>query len=113
MNLIKLILCACCVLFTGNFEVDSYDLVELNKVGENRGNSCDQKEPLRRLRRDVAPPSEGQTSLVFIFDDTGSMHDDLKELRKGAKKITQEFANRENNPIYDYILVRFNDPSEY
>ncbi|XP_037907235.1 hemicentin-1-like isoform X2 [Hermetia illucens] len=110
MNLIKLILCACCVLFTGNFEVDSYDLVELNKVGENRGNSCDQKEPLRRLRRDVAPPSEGQTSLVFIFDDTGSMHDDLKELRKGAKKITQEFANRENNPIYDYILVRFNDP---
>ncbi|CAD7082367.1 unnamed protein product [Hermetia illucens] len=112
MKLTKLVLLVGYVLSAQHVEVNSYDLVELYKISEHRDNSSDLKEPSYRRKRDVpvALPVEGQTSLVFIFDDTGSMGNDLAQLRKGAKKITNEFANRKNNPIYNYILVCFNDP---
>lgn len=115
MDLLKLIWFACYIQFVQNFEVRPYNSGRLSKIDANRDNSSYQKALISRLKRDVAfgPPVEGQTSLVFIFDDTASMGNDLKELREGAKKLTREFANRKNNPIYDYILVRFNDPGNY
>lgn len=57
-------------------------------------------------------PKPGQSSLVIIFDGTGSMLDDLKQLQKGARDIIEEITKRENNPIYNYIFIPFRDPGE-
>lgn len=55
-------------------------------------------------------PKPNQKSLVFIFDGTGSMTKDLEQLRTAAKQILNELSLREDNPIFNYILVIFRDP---
>lgn len=55
----------------------------------------------------------GQTSLVIVFDGTGSMEHCLVQLRTGARLIVEKFANRDDNPIYNYIFVPFRDPRKY
>lgn len=55
-------------------------------------------------------PKPNQKSLVFIFDATGSMAKDLEQLRTAAKQILNELSLREDNPIFNYILVIFRDP---
>lgn len=52
----------------------------------------------------------GQTSLVIVFDGTGSMENCLVQLRSGAKLIIEKFAKSEANPIYNYVFVPFRDP---
>lgn len=49
-------------------------------------------------------------SLVFVFDTTGSMHDDLEQLRNASKIITEKFEALPKIPIDNYVLVTFNDP---
>lgn len=48
-----------------------------------------------------------------MLDVTGSMWDDLQQLKNGAEKIMKTMEEREDNPIYNYILVPFHDPSKY
>lgn len=60
--------------------------------------------------RDRARPD--QRSLLIVFDATGSMHDDLEQLRSGAQEIVTELSAREDNPIYNYVLVVYRDPSK-
>ncbi|XP_058823570.1 hemicentin-1-like [Topomyia yanbarensis] len=67
-------------------------------------------EKLSTIRRNYEAPAEGQRSLVIVFDATGSMLDDLKQLRDGAKLIIDEITNLKNNPIYNYVFVPFRDP---
>lgn len=55
----------------------------------------------------------GQTSLVIVFDGTGSMEHCLVQLRTGARLIVEKFANQDDNPIYNYIFVPFRDPRKY
>lgn len=57
-------------------------------------------------------PNPGQKSLMIVFDGTGSMSRDLEQLRSGATDIVNDLSSRANNPIYDYILTIFNDPSK-
>jgi hypothetical protein len=57
-------------------------------------------------------PRIDQKSLLIVFDATGSMHDDLEQLRSGAKEIIHELSARTDNPIFNYILVVFRDPGE-
>lgn len=57
-------------------------------------------------------PRPNQRSLVIIFDGTASMHDDLKQLTDGAQKIVNELSMRDDNPIFNYVLVVFRDPSK-
>lgn len=57
-------------------------------------------------------PRPDQKSLLIVFDATGSMHDDLEQLRVGAQEIINEFSAREDNPIYNYVLVVYRDPGE-
>ena len=57
-------------------------------------------------------PRPNQRSLVIIFDGTASMHDDLKQLTDGAQKIVNELSKRKDNPIFNYVLVVFRDPSK-
>lgn len=58
-------------------------------------------------------PRPDQRSLLIIFDATGSMHDDLEQLRIGAQEIVNELSAREDNPIYNYVLVVYRDPSKF
>ncbi|XP_077287306.1 hemicentin-1-like [Arctopsyche grandis] len=51
-----------------------------------------------------------QSSLAFVFDTTGSMWDDLVQLRKGAALILDSMLQREHPPIINYVLVPYNDP---
>lgn len=55
--------------------------------------------------------SKKKTSLSLIFDNTGSMSKDLKNLRSAAIKIIDKFNSYgADNPIGNYILSIFNDP---
>lgn len=55
-----------------------------------------------------------KTSLSIIFDNTGSMSDDLDNLRRGAIQILDKFNSYgDKNPIENYILSVFNDPDVY
>jgi len=53
-----------------------------------------------------------QKSLLIIFDSTGSMGTDLAQLKAAARSIVTELSKHEHKPIYNYILVEFNDPSK-
>uniref|UniRef100_A0A1Q3FR61 Putative axon guidance receptor dscam n=1 Tax=Culex tarsalis TaxID=7177 RepID=A0A1Q3FR61_CULTA len=67
-------------------------------------------EKLSAIRKTYEAPADGQRSLVIVFDATGSMLDDLHQLREGAKLIIDEITQLKNNPIYNYVFVPFRDP---
>jgi hypothetical protein len=52
-------------------------------------------------------------SLAFVFDSTGSMFDDLMQVKIGAERIMATMLERPDKPIYNYVLVPFHDPSKY
>ncbi|XP_041428394.1 hemicentin-2 isoform X1 [Xenopus laevis] len=54
---------------------------------------------------DTAAPS-----LAFVFDVTGSMYDDLRQVIEGANRILERTLNRRTKAISNYILVPFHDP---
>lgn len=64
------------------------------------------------IARPEALRAPGQTSLVIVFDGTGSMYDCLVQLRSGAKLIIEKFAHSDANPIYNYVFVPFRDPGK-
>lgn len=68
------------------------------------------RKSLPSIRRGYEAPADGQRSLVIVFDATGSMLDDLHQLRDGAKLIIEEITQLKNNPIYNYVFVPFRDP---
>ena len=49
-------------------------------------------------------------SLVFVFDATSSMSEDLAQLKGAAKEIITAFSEQKENPISNYILSVFRDP---
>ena len=55
---------------------------------------------------------DGASSLVFVFDTTGSMYDDLIQVRAGASKILSTTLERKVRPLYNYVLIPFHDPGE-
>ncbi|XP_054272557.1 hemicentin-1-like [Macrosteles quadrilineatus] len=64
------------------------------------------------VQSDSAGPKDakGSSTLAFVFDTTGSMWDDLVQVRHGAAKIMQTMLERPDKPIADYVLVPFHDP---
>ncbi|EGT58022.1 hypothetical protein CAEBREN_29713 [Caenorhabditis brenneri] len=52
----------------------------------------------------------GKSSLAFVFDITGSMFDDLVQVREGAAKIFKTVMAQREKLIYNYIMVPFHDP---
>lgn len=55
-------------------------------------------------------PPPGTSSLTFVFDTTGSMHDDLVQVQEGARRILDTVLNQREKLIYNYVYVPFNDP---
>lgn len=49
-------------------------------------------------------------SLAFVFDRTGSMYDDLVQVRAGAAQILNTTIEEGENAVKNYILVPFRDP---
>lgn len=49
-------------------------------------------------------------TLAFVFDGTGSMWDDLVQVKRGAQLIMRTMKERDDNPIHNYVLVPFYDP---
>uniref|UniRef100_A0A182R2D1 Cell adhesion molecule n=1 Tax=Anopheles funestus TaxID=62324 RepID=A0A182R2D1_ANOFN len=70
----------------------------------------DLNQTLIKHRNSLLPPKNGQRSLVIVFDATGSMLDDLQQLREAARLIIAEITQRDSNPIFNYIFVPFRDP---
>jgi len=48
----------------------------------------------------------GDVTLMFAIDDTGSMHDEIQ----AAKDIATSIVNHPRDEAVDYILSPFNDP---
>ena len=69
---------------------------------------------MRRLRQRVGNTSfdnfmavNGDVSLMFVMDDTGSMTDEIK----AVKSMAIDIMNYDRQvPIFSYILSPFNDP---
>lgn len=72
----------------------------------------DNRKTVKKLG-EIKQRKPGQTSLVIVFDGTGSMEHCLVQLRTGARLIVEKFANRDDNPIYNYIFVPFRDPRKF
>lgn len=50
-------------------------------------------------------------SLAIVFDSTGSMGNDLKQVKIGSRRILQRHMQRgEANYIKDFVLVKVHDP---
>lgn len=100
------------------FKREEYSLVapsviaiDVFKPSETESNSVeDDVEILKSNMHTQLKPKPGQTSLVIVFDGTGSMENCLIQLRAGAKQIIDKFSDRDDNPIYNYIFVPFRDP---
>ena len=56
---------------------------------------------------------QGAASLAFVFDITGSMHDDLVQVIDGAARILATTLARRDKPLFNYVLVPFHDPGTY
>lgn len=53
-----------------------------------------------------------QRSLIIVFDATGSMSDDLAQVRPATNDIIKTYSDHPDKPIKNYILSVFHDPSE-
>ncbi|CAH8874727.1 unnamed protein product [Trichobilharzia szidati] len=52
-------------------------------------------------------------SLAIVFDSTGSMGNDLKQVKVGSRRILQRHLQRgEANYIKDFVLVKVHDPGK-
>lgn len=63
------------------------------------------------LSSNVESNESDGSSLVFVFDTTGSMFDDLVQLREGAELILDE-ALKSGNAINNFVFVPFHDPGK-
>ena len=61
---------------------------------------------------DLSAVIPGSSTLAFVFDVTGSMWDDLKQVTAGAKQILDTTRSRAEKPLHNYVLIPFHDPGK-
>ena len=70
--------------------------------------------PLSHQQSDRVVPYSIQewppASLTFVFDITGSMNDDLDQVKRGANAIFKAILSQSELPVQEFILVPFHDP---
>ncbi|XP_063366378.1 hemicentin-2-like [Cydia amplana] len=52
-----------------------------------------------------------KSSLTFVIDDTGSMGNDIAQVKIGANAIFDTVMRSNSSQIEDFVLVTFNDPA--
>ncbi|KAI6172894.1 EGF-like domain-containing protein [Aphelenchoides besseyi] len=83
-------------------------LIALCSLLTAKANGAYHQDAFQRVQMDIPPP--GVSSLTFVFDRTGSMNDDLVQVRHGAKGIFETVLKQRKKLIYNYVLVLFHDP---
>ena len=51
-----------------------------------------------------------KSSLTFVIDDTGSMSDEIYQVKEKTKLLFDAVLKSNGSRIDDFILVTFNDP---
>lgn len=82
-------------------------------VGGELGRQIPVKVVNKRKTVSEQKDDEDSSSLAFVFDTTGSMWDDLVQVRHGAAKILDTMLTRADRPVSHYVLVPFHDPRKY
>ena len=69
---------------------------------------------LDHLGRSLTPSRPGQrrVSLGVVFDSTGSMYDDLRQLIRGVEEVLQLVVASDTHIIENFILVPYHDPGQ-
>jgi hypothetical protein len=92
-----------------------------NNKDSDQEESRDHEENNIPLGVEISPDEIGESddeemhsgaSLAFVFDSTGSMWDDLVQVKVGAERIMATMLELPDKPIYNYVLVPFHDPSK-
>jgi hypothetical protein len=65
---------------------------------------------LIKKKKDYFKKKIPKKSLLLVFDGTGSMSDDLSQMRDAAKEIVTDLSSRKDKPIQNYVLTVFKDP---
>lgn len=68
---------------------------------------------LASSQNDTDRPRDDQKSLMIVFDITGSMTEELEQVKEGINEIIEKFSTRKDELIYNYILSMFDDPSKF
>lgn len=60
----------------------------------------------------VISEKDEKSSLTFVIDDTGSMWNDIQQVKMGVNDIFEAVLNSKDSQIENYILITFNDPGK-
>lgn len=71
--------------------------------------------PVESALDQVVPQSKSTwppASLTFVMDTTGSMHDDLAQVKEAVNVIFDSIIANPDVPVQNFVLVPFHDPGE-